>query len=138
MAAHNSYLAVSFFSIALNLVAADVSYFRDIRPIIERQCQGCHQPNVKSSDLDLTSYEGFKTGGKRGPASGTLIKYITGEAKPQMPLGQPPLSAEQIDLFQAWITNGAKDDTPAEAREDFAPAKPIVYTQPPVINALAF
>ena len=33
---------------------------------------------------------------------------------------------------------GAKDDTPAEIREDSRIDKPIVYTQPPVINALAF
>ena len=133
--------ALSFWSAAIvcpNLFAADVSYFRDIRPIIERQCQGCHQPNMKSSSLDLTSYEGFKTGGKHGPAASLVIQYLTGETKPQMPLGQTPLPAEQIDLFRAWIKAGAKDDTPAEAREDLAPAKPIVYTQPPVINALAF
>jgi WD40 repeat protein len=55
-----------------------------------------------------------------------------------MPLGQPPLPAEQIELFRVWIAAGAKDDTPAEARENLSAAAPIVYTQPPVINALAF
>ena len=138
MAATPYFLTVSCYFCALSLFAADVSYFHDIRPIIERQCQGCHQPNLKSSNLDLTSYEGFKTGGKHGSAAGSVIGYITGESKPQMPLGQPPLPAEQIDLFRAWIAAGAKDDTPAEARDDLASAKPIVYTQPPVINALAF
>ena len=118
--------------------AAEVSYFRDIAPIIQRQCQGCHQPNLKSSNLDLTSYEGLKTGGKRGPSAGLLIGSLTGESKPQMPLGQPPLPAEQIDLFRAWIAAGAKDDTPAEAREDINPDKPIAYALPPVINAIAF
>jgi WD40 repeat protein len=122
----------------ISSLAADVSYFSDIRPILQRQCQGCHQPSVKSSNLDLSSYEGFKTGGKRGLASSTIINYVTGESKPQMPLGQPPLPANQIELLRTWITAGAKDDTPAEAREDFPVDKPIVYTQPPVINALAF
>src|SRR5258708_21202919 len=64
--------------------AADASYFRDVRPIIQRQCQGCHQPNLKSSNLDLTSYEGFQAGGKHGPAAKTLLAYLTGESKPQM------------------------------------------------------
>jgi len=118
--------------------AADVSYFRDVRPIIQRQCQGCHQPNLKSSNLDLTSYEGLQSGGKHGPGPSTLVGYITGESKPQMPLGQPPLPPDQIELFKTWIAAGAKDDTPAAAREDLAVDKPIVYTQPPVINALAF
>src|SRR5450432_4902376 len=118
--------------------AAEPSYFRDVRPVIQRQCQGCHQPNLKSSNLDLTSYEGFQSGGKHGPAAGTLLGYLTGESKPQMPLCQPPLPADQIELFRTWIAAGAKDDTPPEARDDLAVDKPIVYTQPPVINALAF
>ncbi len=118
--------------------SADASYFRDVRPIFQRQCQGCHQPNLKSSNLDLTSYEGFQAGGKHGPAAKTLLAYVTGESKPQMPLGQPPLPADQIELIKTWIAAGAKDDTPAEARDDMAVDKPIVYTQPPVINALAF
>jgi len=118
--------------------AAEVSYFRDIWPVIQRQCQGCHQPNIKSSNLDLTSYSGFQAGGRRGPGAATLLKYLTGENKPQMPLGQTPLPGDQIELFRAWIAAGAKDDTPAEVREDFSIDKPIVYTLPPVINALAF
>ena len=73
---------------ATQLFAAETSYFRDIRPIIQRQCQGCHQPSVKSSNLDLTTYEGFQSGGKRGPASKTVVAFLTGETKPQMPLGQ--------------------------------------------------
>jgi WD40 repeat protein len=127
-----------FFLLCCAGLGADVSYFRDIRPLIQRQCQGCHQPNLKSSDLDLTTYEGFKTGGKHGSATGTLLKYVTGESKPQMPMGQPALPAEQIALFREWISAGAKDDTPAEARETAAKNEPVVYKQPPVINALAF
>lgn len=123
---------------AASLLGADVSYYRDIRPVIQRQCQGCHQPNVKSSNLDLTTYEGFQAGGKRGPAAAVVLKYLSGEMKPQMPLGQPPLPADQINLFRDWIAAGAKDDTPAAAREDLSLDKPIVYTQAPVINALAF
>src|ERR1017187_4839107 len=91
---------------------ASPGYFRDVRPIIQRQCQGCHQPNLKSSNLDLTSYAGFQAGGKHGPGAATLLGYITGESKPQMPLGQPPLPSDQIELFRTWIAAGASDDTP--------------------------
>ena len=45
-----------------------ISYFRQIRPVLQRQCQGCHQPASKQADLVLTSYEGFRTGGKSGPS----------------------------------------------------------------------
>ena len=125
---------------------ADASYFKDIRPVLQRSCQGCHQPNVKSSGLDLTTFEGLMAGGKGGAplkpgasaGDSLLVKYLTGEMKPQMPLGQPPLPREQIDLVRDWIAAGAKDDTPAEARDRVTLDKPITYTQPPVITALAF
>lgn len=124
--------------VGVNLHAADPSYFRDVRPIIQRQCQGCHQPNLKSSGLDLTSFEALQAGGKRGPAPPLLLQYLRGEVKPQMPLGQPALPADQIDIFARWLAAGAKDDTPEEARETTSAGKPAVYRQPPVLTALAF
>jgi mono/diheme cytochrome c family protein len=123
----------------------NASYFRDVRPILQRQCQGCHQPSVKSSGLDLTTYEGLQKGGKRGavlqagaPADSLITKYIKGEMQPVMPLGAPPLTPEQIALISNWIVSGAKDDTPAEAKDIISVDRPPTYTQPPVISALAF
>jgi mono/diheme cytochrome c family protein/roadblock/LC7 domain-containing protein len=133
--------ALPLLGIAFSLCAADPSYFRDIRPILQRQCQGCHQPNLKSSDLDLTTYQGLKEGGKRGTAFPLLVSFLTGEMKPQMPLGQPPLAPEQIELVRSWVTAGAKDDTPVTANDSGAKSSnlaPPVYTQPPVLTALAF
>jgi WD40 repeat protein len=117
---------------------AATSYYRDIRPILQRNCQGCHQPNMRSSDLDLTTFDGLQAGGKRGAAHKLIVQYLTGEMKPQMPLGQPALKPEEIELFRAWIAEGAKDDTPAEARQKTAPSQPVSYSQPPVTTALAF
>ena len=131
--------------LASGLYGAEPSYMRDIRPILQRQCQGCHQPALKTSKLDLTTFEALQAGGQRGAAlkpgdaAGSLIvKFISGELKPQMPMAQPPLTAEQIQLVRDWIAAGAKDDTPPEARETLTPGKPAVYTQPPVLTALAF
>ena len=127
------------------LHAAEVSYSREIRPILQRQCQGCHQPNVKSSGLDVTTYEGVQAGGKRGgalkagaPDESPLVQYLTGAMKPQMPMGQPALKPEEIELFRSWIAAGAKDDTPADARDTLSLDKPVTYAQPPVTTALAF
>ena len=131
-------LAAGLLYLAVRLPAAEPSYFREIRPILQRQCQGCHQPNLKSSNLDLTTYEGLAAGGKRGPGLALIVKYITGEMKPQMPLGQPPLPPEQVALLRDWVAAGGRNDTPPEARETVSFDKPVVYTQPPVVTALAF
>jgi WD40 repeat protein len=123
----------------------DVSYFRDVRPILQRQCQGCHQPAVKSSGLDLTTFDGLAKGGKRGaayqsgaPTDSLIIKYIKGQQQPAMPLGAPPLTAEQIASISSWIAAGAKNDTPAAVKDNISQDRPPLYHQPPVISALAF
>jgi WD40 repeat protein len=137
-------LAVCFSQAAL---AADspTGYFADVRPILQRQCQGCHQPNLKSGGLDLTTFDGFAKGGNRGPAfhagapsESLILKYVKGEAQPRMPLGATPLTSEEIASISGWIAAGAKDDTPPTAKDSISLDRPPVYHQPPVINAIAF
>jgi WD40 repeat protein len=123
------------------LGAADPSYYRDVQPILQRNCAGCHQPASKSSGLDLTTYDGLRTGGKRGPAfvagapaESLIVHFVAGEMKPAMPLGAPALAKSDIAALSDWIKSGAHDDSP---REQIS-AEPTVYRQPPVITALRF
>ena len=83
-------------SAAASLSGGAPSFSGDIRPILQKNCQGCHQPASKMSGLDLTTFEGFSKGGKRGPAfvaerpeESVVIRYLTAALQPQMPLGQP-------------------------------------------------
>ncbi len=43
---------------------AKVSYYRDVRPILQEHCQGCHQPAKPLGGLVMTSYEAIKKGGE--------------------------------------------------------------------------
>jgi WD40 repeat protein len=72
------------------------------------------------------------------PGKSLVIAYLTGDVKPQMPFGGTPLPAEQIDVFSRWIEQGAKDDTPAAAKDILTPGKPPVYHAAPVITAIAY
>jgi WD40 repeat protein/mono/diheme cytochrome c family protein len=128
-------VAFGFSSVA---AGAPPGYFQDVRPILQRQCQGCHQPNQKSGGLDLTTFEGLAKGGNRGPGESLILKYVKGEAQPRMPLGGQPLTAEEIASIAGWIAAGAKNDTPADAKDSISLAAPPLYHQPPVISALAF
>ena len=48
---------------AVQLPAAEPSYFREIRPILQRQCQGCHQPAKPLGGFVMTDYADLlKTG----------------------------------------------------------------------------
>lgn len=124
--------------------ATPVSFYRQIRPILQRHCSGCHQPAKQGGKLLLTSYEGFRKGGENGacfepgkPEESLIFDYITGD-EPAMPLNGDPLSPEQLTLLTRWIAEGAKNDTPAALEDKISAQNPPTYTRPPVITALAY
>ena len=121
-----------------------VSYYHDLVPVLKRSCTGCHHPGKLKGDLDLTSYEALKKGGKHGesffptdPKKGTLLENITGD-EPDMPKEGDPLTKAEVAAFERWIVEGAKDDTPEEAKNPFKLAKSPDYHAPPVISAMAY
>ncbi len=137
------FLSVLAFGTAAS--AAEVSYYNDLRPIVERSCQGCHQPASKMGGLDLTSYEAIAAGGNKGPAlvagagdDSLVVALLTGAAEPRMPFGQDPLPDSDIELFRRWVNEGAKDDTPESARGPQVPTEPPTYDQPPVLTAASY
>src|SRR5438876_10773267 len=75
-----------------------VSFYRQVRPVLQRNCTGCHQPAKAGGKLVLTTYAAIKAGGEKGvgfepgkPDDSLLIEFISGE-KPAMPKNAPPLS----------------------------------------------
>jgi WD40 repeat protein len=126
-----------------------VSYYKDVRGIIQQHCQGCHQPAMAKGGYVMTSYADlFKKTDKEmnGIVAGNLkdsefYQQIIPQKgmKPAMPRGKEPLSDYEVTIIRKWIEQGAKDDTPASAKLIAVDADhPPVYVQPPVINALAF
>jgi WD40 repeat protein len=128
--------------------ASSVSYWRDIRPIFQERCQGCHQPAKKDGDLDITSVEAIKKGGfseesavfPDDPDESILMYEITAEEgeRPSMPKGGEPLSAEQVARIRRWIAEGARDDSPPATKPTVDMDHPPVYSAPPVVTSLDF
>lgn len=127
--------------------AVKVSYFRDIRPILQEQCQGCHQPAKRSGQYVMTPFAALLKGGESGSpavvpgkaADSNLLSQITPtKGKVDMPKGKSPLAAAQIGLIRRWIAEGAVDDTPASASVVFDAAHPPVYHLPPVLTSLDY
>jgi WD40 repeat protein len=127
--------------------AAPVSYAKQIRPIFQEHCQGCHQPAKAEGAYAMTSFDALLKGGESGeaaivpgdPEKSYLIGQITpdgGEAA--MPKGKPPLSAEQINLIKTWIAEGAKNDAPESEQPQYDAEHPPVYYAPAVITSLDF
>ena len=133
-------------SAAVMGAAEPVSYYTDVRPLLQVHCSGCHQPANKLSGLDITNYDGIVRGGARhgssvvkgAPESSPLVSPVTGKLEPRMPMGGAALPAEATDLLTRWVREGADDDTPAEARAPQAPSEPPTYRQAPTITGLAY
>src|SRR6185295_4677258 len=129
--------------VAFSSAQEPVSFHKQIKPILARQCVGCHQGPSRQADLSLATYKDIQTGGRKGsllggaPEKSLLISYLTGETKPQMPFGGKPLPDDQIELFRRWIREGAKDDSPADAQEAPVSTGPAVYHAPPATTAVA-
>ncbi len=140
-------LAFSSLCLCVSVVRGSepVSYHRQIRPILQQKCQGCHQPARNKGGLLLTSYQGGAAGGDNGPAwvagkpdDSRLLKHLRGaDGFARMPEGEPPLSPAQIALFAAWIGAGGRDDTPASVARTLADGPPV-YERPVAITALAY
>ena len=97
-----------------------VSFSKDIQPILEQNCLGCHGPSMQSSRLNLSTLEDALHGGARGSAivpgqaeDSRLYRMVAGLDKPAMPLGGTKLTDEQIAAIKNWINQGAHWDTGA-------------------------
>ena len=124
------------------------SYYRDVRPLLVQNCQGCHQPAKAMGDCVLTTYAALFAKGTTGepgvvsgkPEQSKIIAQITSHdgKRPEMPKGRDPLTDFDIRIIQKWIAQGAKDDTPASARVVIDAEHPPTYTNAPVITSLDY
>src|SRR5436190_4138903 len=91
---------------------AEVSYYKDVRPIFQQHCQGCHQPAKAQGDYVMTGHADlFKltVNNARGispgkPADSEVVKQIIGinGEKPKMPRGKDPLAERDVTIIKKW------------------------------------
>jgi WD40 repeat protein len=128
--------------------ADHVSFDKQIRPIFQANCQGCHQPSKAGGGFVMTEFARLLKGGEQGlpavvpgkPEESLLVDQITpgGDGKALMPKDKPPLSPGEIELISRWIAQGAEDDTPENAVARFDRDHPPVYSRQPVVGALDY
>ncbi len=105
----------------LTAAAADVSFNRDVRPILTENCYSCHGPDASSrkASLRLDGAEHATQPAKSGavaivpgnPAESELIKRIfTTDHDDLMPPAETHrvLNPEQKETLRRWIAEGAK------------------------------
>ena len=100
----------------------EISYAKDVEPIIKKNCVECHLQGGKgfvASGFLVESYESLMKGTKFGPVivpgdplSSSLYRLVAGEVDKsiQMPHGKDPIPASQITTIENWIVQGAKNN----------------------------
>ena len=106
---------------------AKVDFARDIAPVLERSCAGCHTGDRKKGSFDITNRETLLKGGQSGDpvlfpgnsADSRLIRMVTDqiedlEMPPLTKRGKyPALTGTEVDLLKSWIDEGLQWKTAA-------------------------
>src|SRR5512146_2619968 len=98
------------------LAAPTVSFHKDIEPILQDRCEGCHRPG-EVGPMPLITYEQAR------PWAKAIKSAVLQRKMPPWPINphygrfsnDRPLSHEQIDLLAAWVDNGAPEGSLADA-----------------------
>ena len=102
-----SLFTIAFLLLALHL-SAQVTFTKDIAPIIYNNCTKCHRPN-EIGPFSMTNYDEIRPWAP-------MIKYVTSirYMPPWKPdphysrfIGERVLTDEQIELIAEWADNGA-------------------------------
>jgi hypothetical protein len=107
---------------------ATVSFARDIQPIFDGHCIGCHRP-LGEADLDLrasVSYDNLVNRPSRNyppalrvvpgdPTNSVMFGKVSdsgqfGGPMPQPGGGSPPVPPEGIEKIRTWILEGAPEN----------------------------
>ena len=91
-----------------------VEFFeKQIRPVLAENCHVCHNPETNTAELDLTTAQGFQTGGQSGPLvspenleRSRILEVIRYEGQVKMP-PTGKLGAPQIAALTDWVKRGA-------------------------------
>ncbi len=103
-------------------VTEPISFDQNIKPLLQRHCLGCHNPDVSKSGLDLSTLASSSSPAASGFAaivpgdleSSELVYRITTEDQlNRMPPEGTRLSDAEVEVFRRWIAQGA--NWPSEA-----------------------
>ena len=128
--------------------AATVSYFRDIRPIFQVHCQGCHQPakadgRVRDDQPATVSSKGAKAARRPScPASPTRATWLARSrpttARPRCPRKRSRWPRTRSRRFASGSPKAPRTTRRCRSARSIDMEHPPVYEGAPVLTALDF
>ncbi|HZV67959.1 MAG TPA: T9SS type A sorting domain-containing protein [Saprospiraceae bacterium] len=119
-----TFLSITIYMSVLTFVSGQVTFTKDVAPIIYNKCTTCHRPN-EIGPFSLTNYDEVAS-------YADMIKYVTSirymppwKADPHFSrfIGERALTDEQIALIAEWVDNGTPYGNASEE-----PALPVFPT----------
>ncbi|SKB00835.1 Planctomycete cytochrome C [Prosthecobacter debontii] len=107
------YLYALLFVSAHSSATAELSFEKDVRPILKAHCFHCHgEDGHAKGDLDVRLKHFLEKGGESGPSivpgkphESLLLEVVKNG---EMPKADKKLKPEEITVIEQWITQGAK------------------------------
>lgn len=90
-------------------VAADVSFSKDIAPLLVRSCGGCHVRG-KKGDFHIPTFAALTQSGAVQPGMGQTSRIVEVIASGDMPRGGGKVAAADLATLVRWIDMGARYD----------------------------
>src|SRR5436305_2184772 len=102
-------------------VTREVTFTKDIAPIVQRSCENCHRPDGVAP-MSLATYEDARPWARAikqrtsvGPKAGVMPPwYVEKNIGIQQFQSDPSLSDEEIALIGKWADSGAPRGNPAD------------------------
>ena len=98
--------------------AGDVTFTKDVLPILQRSCQACHRPGA-IAPMSLISYEDVR------PWARSIKRYVESREMPPWYIDRrigiqdfkddPSLTDDEIATIAAWVDSGAPRGNPGDA-----------------------
>lgn len=118
---------------------------KDIAPVLQNNCAGCHSSSVHKGGLVVDSYDALMKGGRHGqsivshdPDASRLMQMLEGKLEPQMPLNSDPLGQRDVAMIRSWISAGAPAPRQGSITTVSAHAAlPAIVPQVPAVSPVA-
>ncbi|MCZ2151596.1 MAG: DUF1501 domain-containing protein [Bryobacterales bacterium] len=121
---------------ALAAPAAGVDFATEVHPILAARCASCHSGDKAQAGLVVNTRAELPRGGASGPAvipgnsrASLLMRHVTGEKAPRMPMGRDALPGVEIEISRQWIDEGAQGPAgvaPPRWKAPLEPRRPVV------------
>ena len=119
--------------------ADDLDFYRDVYPFLKTNCISCHNKTTTKAHLNMETPELIAKGGETGPGlvpGNGAESLVVQASKHTDDLEMPPknnksgavdLTPAQLQLFKAWIDQGAKSSVQEERSVAWQPLAPGVH-----------